>query len=76
MDIDDTLGCNPSVKIAQVSNLAFPNLTSPVNKTNAFGFHYCLPSNCQRTIQESEEGVSYLSAFWESNITVFYTVCH
>ena len=75
MNINNTLGCNPSRKIAEVANMAFPDLTTAVTYKNAFGFLYCTPEHCQKTIRGSELALTYMAAFWESNETTFYTVC-
>ena len=69
------LGCNPSERIAELANIAFPNTSPPAQAyKNAFGFHWC--SSCGKTLQASELVLTYMRGFWKSNMTIFYTVCH
>ena len=78
MDIGYTLGCPPAAGVSVVANSAFPNLTSPANVDNAFGFYRCdirYASNCRKTIYGSQFSLTNMNAFWQSNITTFYTVC-
>ena len=76
MNIGNVLSCNPTSKIAEIANTAFPDLNRPVVKfKNAFGFHTCKPIDCQQTIRGSDMGLTYMRAFWESSETTFYTVC-
>ena len=74
MEIGDALGCNPSRHVANLTNIAFPNLSSPAKEyKNSFAFHTC--QNCNKTIQGSEYALTYMSDFWNSNVTTFNTVC-
>ena len=72
MNIGNTLGCDPSAKIASLAKIAFPNLQR-VHYSNAFGFHYC--PRCSKTLQDSSLALTYMTDFWEASTTTFYTVC-
>ena len=74
MNIGDVLSCNPSSGVAAVANIAFPNLSPPAHDgINAFGFHLCV--TCNKTLQASNDALSYMRGFWQSNMNTFYTVC-
>ena len=74
MNIGDTLGCNPSKKIAGLASIAFPNLSSPARDRNAFGFCNC--QYCNKTIRGSAFALQTMLDFWYYNATTtFYTVC-
>ena len=74
-DLRHVLGCDPSKRIAEVANIAFPNLSPPAQEgINAFGFFRC--NECNKTLQvTSENALAYMRGFWQSNMTTFYTVC-
>ena len=76
MNIGDVLGCNPSGGVAAVANIAFQSLSPPAqNGINAFGFHVCGSNYCSKTLQASNSALTYMRGFWQSNMTIFYTVC-
>ena len=76
MNIDGSvLSCNPSGGIAEVANIAFQTLSPPAQSKNAFGFHAC-DTYCSKTLQASEHALTDTQGFWQSNMTIFYTVCH
>ena len=73
MNIGNSLGCNPSNNIADLANIAFPNMSRPAHYSNAFGFYQCW--SCNKTIRASRLALAYMEDFWQSNMTTFYTVC-
>ena len=73
MNIGDSLGCNPTYGIANLTKIAFPNLYQNARAYNAFGFFHC--QHCNKTLQDSEIALSSLADFWGSHATTFYTVC-
>ena len=73
MNIGDSLGCAPNAAVANLTNIAFPNLHQNAHSGNAFGFNQC--RHCNKTLQGSELALQYMSDFWVSNATTFYTVC-
>ena len=76
MNIENTLGCNPADGIADLANIAFPNLSPPAhaNHNNCFGFFDC--HYCNKTLQSSSRfALAYMWDFWGSNGRTFYTVC-
>ena len=73
MNIGDTFSCNPSAGIANLTNIAFPDLSPPAHVLNAFGFYQCL--HCNKTLQGSGPALQSMADFWGSHATTFYTVC-
>ena len=74
-DMDIGLQCYPANEIAVLANIAFPNLSPPAHRHNAFGFYLCGSNNCDKTIHGSTNALVYMSDFWQANVTTFYTVC-
>ena len=73
MNIGDSLGCLPTVGIANLTNIAFANLRQTANLGNAFGFYQC--QQCSKTLKGSEIALSSMYDFWVHHATTFYTVC-
>ena len=73
MNIGNSLGCPPNTAIANLTNIAFPNLYQNAHALNAFGFYKC--QYCNKTLQGSTLALRIMAAFWVSNETTFYTVC-
>ena len=75
MDIENTLGCNPSRAIAKLAVKAFPNLNSQTSFSKySFGFHQCRSQDCSVNLEESRIALYDTRIFKERHIT-FYTVC-
>eukprot|EP00058_Branchiostoma_floridae_P022733 XP_002608223.1 hypothetical protein BRAFLDRAFT_87876 [Branchiostoma floridae] len=68
--INDTLGCNPSSRVAEVANLAFSARAAP---WRCFGFHSC-DNKCQRGIVASRYSL-YQTFYAFLNDRIVYTVC-
>ena len=75
MDIGNTLGCYPSVAIANLAKAAFPDARLSIHFYNAFGFQSCFPSDCSKNLSQSQNALSYSTDFRIKG-TAFYTVCH
>ena len=73
MNNGDSLGCSPTYGIANLTKIAFANLRQTAHLGNAFGFYQC--QYCNKTLQGSYFALSYMSDFWVSHATTFYTVC-
>ena len=75
MDIENTLGCNPSSAIATLAVKAFPNLISQTQLWKySFGFHTCISTDCSVNLEDSRKALYDTRAFKEGHLT-FYTVC-
>ena len=76
MDIENTLGCNPSSAIAKLAVAAFPNLISQTQllRKYSFGFHQCRSQDSSVNLEESRNALQVTGAFRERHLT-FYTVC-
>ena len=76
MDIENTLGCNPSSAIAKLAVAAFPNLISQTQllRKYSFGFHQCRSQECSVNLEDSRNALDDTRAFKERHLT-FYTVC-
>ena len=75
MNIENTLGCNPSSAIANLAVTAFPN---PISQTQlwkySFGFHQCRSQDCSGKLEDSKNALYDTRTFKERFFT-FYTVC-
>ena len=75
MNIENTLGCNPSIAIAKLAVKAFPNLISQTQLWKyCFGFHTCISTDCSVNLEDSRNALYTTAAFKEGHLT-FYTVC-
>ena len=73
MNNGDSLGCNPTYGIANLTKIAFQNFYQNAHFYNAFGFAQC--QYCNKTLPGSDGALDSMVDFWAYHATTFYTVC-